>query len=104
MKNKFKKQNSPRLQSAINQAIALKSWHWWYVVSAIEFWDVIFNICYKADKYDVLNRLAAPGNHTKIVTYCRGDIRHRRNTPNVISFLIFLELLLLWMSGLFDAG
>lgn len=103
MKDKYKKQNSPRLQRAINTAIASKSW-WWYAVPALEFWKVIYNICYKADKYDVLNRLAVPGNHTKIVTFCRGDIRHRRKPIDIISFLILLELLLLWVSGLFDAG
>lgn len=102
MKNKYKKQNCPRIQTAITKVMTSNVGCWYEDARYIGMW--IMELAFGADKYDVLNKLAVPGNHTKIVTYCRGDIRHRRNTLDIISFLIFLELLFLWVSGLFDAG
>ena len=83
----YKKQNSPRMQSAINRVLT----HVYSVtISHCGRYRIVYNpyssmdiglsilmLAYGADKYDVLNRLC-PGAQTSIVTFARGDIRHRK--------------------------
>jgi len=79
MKQKYKKQNCPRLANAIKRACEYAHGHsgWWYVFRSDDLGRLIFDFAYKADKYDVLNKLT-PGAQTSIVTFARGDIRHRK--------------------------
>jgi len=79
MKQKYKKQNSPRLANAIRRAYEYAHEHsgWWYAFRSDDLGRLIYDIAYKADKYDVLNRLC-PGAQTSIITFARGDIRHRK--------------------------
>lgn len=78
MNHKAKKQNCPRLANAIKRACEYAHGHsgWWYAFRSDDLGRLIYDFAYKADKYDVLNRLC-PGAQTSIVTFARGDIRHR---------------------------
>lgn len=78
MKQKYKKQNCPRLANAIKRAYeyAYGNSGWWYAFRSDDLGRLIYDFAYKADKYDVLNKLT-PGAQTSIVTFARGDIRHR---------------------------
>lgn len=100
MKQKYKKQNCPRVQTAITTVMTSNVGCWYQDARYIGMW--IMSLAFGADKYDVLNKLVNPDIHTKIVTYCRGDIRHRTQMSDIISFLILMELLLLWVSGFLD--
>ena len=73
-----KKRNSPRLANAIRRAIeyAHACSSWWYAYRSDDLGRLIYDFAYKADKYDVLNRLC-PGVQTSVITFARGDIRHR---------------------------
>ena len=88
MKQKYKKQNSPRMQSVINRVLT----HVYSVltISHCGRYRIVYNpyssmdiglsilmLAYGADKYDVLNRLC-PGAQTSVITFARGDIRHRK--------------------------
>lgn len=79
MKRIFKKQKSPRLENAIKRAceIAHANSGWWYVFRSNDLGDLIYNIAYKADKFDVLNKLA-DGVGKSILTFIRGDIRPKK--------------------------
>ena len=79
MKLKYKKQNSPRLANAIKKACEYAHGNsgWWYAFLSDDLGRLIYDFAYKADKYDVLNRLC-PGVQTSIITFARGDIRHRK--------------------------
>lgn len=78
MNHKAKKQNCPRLANAIKRACeyAQSNSGWWYAFRSDDLGRLIFDFAYKADKYDVLNRLC-PGVQTSVITFARGDIRHR---------------------------
>ena len=78
MKQKYKKQNSPRLANAIRRACeyAYRNCDWLYAFRSDDLGRLILDFAYKVDKYDMLNRLC-PGAQTSIVTFARGDIRHR---------------------------
>lgn len=78
MKQKYKKQNCPRLANAIKRACEYAYGHsgWWYAFRSDDLGRLIYGFAYKADKYDVLNRLC-PGVQTSVITFARGDIRHR---------------------------
>lgn len=75
-----KKKNSPRLANAIKRAIEYAHAYstWWYAYRSDDLGRLIYEIAYKADKYDVLNALVCV-ERNKIVTFCRRDIRHRLN-------------------------
>lgn len=79
MKQKYNKQNSPRLANAIRRAFEYAYGHsdWLYAFRSDDLGRLIYDFAYKADKYDVLNKLT-PGAQTSIVTFARGDIRHRK--------------------------
>lgn len=70
------KLNSPRLESAVVQACAMARDIYYYsgCHPYILGW-IIFNLAYKADRYDVLNALCY-GVIRKAEPYIRGDIRH----------------------------
>ena len=71
------KRHSPRLERAIKQAceIAHANSGWWYAFRSNDLGELIFNIAYKADKYDVLNKLVK-GFSKPLVSFIRVDIRH----------------------------
>ncbi len=95
MKLKYKKKNCPRLQCAITKVISdICCCRWWNLYDARSIGILIQSIAYGADKYDVLNKLVIPGNHRKIVTFCRGDIRVRSNIFEIINILTLLLLLI----------
>lgn len=78
MNHKAKKQNSPRLANAIKRACEYAHGRScrWYAFRSDDLGRLIYDFAYKADKYDVLNRLC-PGVQTSVITFARGDIRHR---------------------------
>lgn len=77
MKQRYKKQNSPRLANAIKRACEYAHGNsCWYAFRSDDLGRLIYEIAYKADRYDVMNRLC-PGAQTSVVTFARGDIRHR---------------------------
>lgn len=78
MKQRNKKQNSPRLANAIRRACeyAHRNSGRWYAFRSDDLGRLVYDFAYKADKYDVLNRLC-PGVQTSVITFARGDIRHR---------------------------
>lgn len=94
MKQKYKKTNSPRLANAIKRACAYAHDHsgWWYSFCADHLGRLIIDYAYGADKYDVLNALC-PGIHGKVITYARGDIRHRKRHVSIDCEILMLVLL-----------
>lgn len=106
MKLKYKKRNSPRMQSAINRVLSGV-----YPVLTIAFcgrYRIVYEpysssnigisillLAYGAEKYDVLNKLVNPVRR-KFTAFIRGDIRHHRiNFALLILMLILLCLELL---------
>jgi hypothetical protein len=75
MKQKFKKENSPRLKNAIKRAFAYSGQLWYFPINMLG--ELILYYAYGADKYDVLNALC-PGIRGKVITFIRGDIRHKK--------------------------
>lgn len=95
------KRHSPRLERAIKQAceIAHANSGWWYAFRSNDLGELIFNIAYKADKYDVLNKLVK-GFSKPLVSFIRGDIRHvaikaattATNTIILVFFILILTI------------
>ena len=93
MKLKYKKQNSPRMQSAINRTF--HSWIGYCIWSDVRGLGMLaLDLAYGADKYDVLNALC-PGIQGEVITYARGDIRHRKHRFGCDSIATYTTLLLL---------
>lgn len=94
MKQKYKKSNSPRLANAIKKALACARDHsgWWEAFRSDDLGILILGYAYGADKYDVLNALC-PGIHGKVITYARGDIRHRKRHVPIDGEMLMLALL-----------
>ena len=98
--NKYK--NSPQLQHAIKQAIHIVHEHcggWWimgcYLQRPDAFGELIFNIVYKADKYDVLDKLTE-GCRRLAKAFIRADIRWERPTRlHTIGTLIIIFILII---------
>lgn len=95
MKQKNNKPNSPRLANAIKKACAYARDHsgWWTAFHSDDLGILILGYAYGADKYDVLNALC-PGIPRKVITYARGDIRHRRTYSSVSPIMLVLLVLL----------
>ena len=94
MKQKYKKTNSPRLANAIKRALAYARDHsgWWYAFCSDRLGRLIIDYAYGADKYDVLYALC-PGIHGEVITYARGDIRHRKRHVPIDGEMLMLALL-----------
>lgn len=93
------KRHSPRLERAIKQAceIAHANSGWWYAFRSNDLGELIFNIAYKADKYDVLNKLVK-GFSKPLVSFIRGDIRHvalKAVSANVTTIILVFFILIL---------
>lgn len=97
MKTKEKK-NCPRLANAIKRACIYAREHagWWTAYNSNDLGGLIFAFAYAADKYDVLNALC-PGIPNKIVTYARGDIRHKHIMTGHTVLLVILVLLVMYV-------
>jgi type VI protein secretion system component VasF len=107
MRQEYKKRNSPRMQSAINRML-----NHVYSVLTLAYngrYRIVYNpytsgylgvsilmLAYGADKYDVLNRLCT-GKRNKIVTFARGDIRHRYWRMKYLLLLVLALTVLLTM-------
>lgn len=91
MKQGNKNRNSPRLANAIRRAIAYASLHssLWYVYHSDDLGRLIYEIAYKADKYDVLNALCS-GTQQNVVTFARGDIRHKKKRGGLLETILSL--------------
>jgi hypothetical protein len=96
MKQKYKKSNSPMLANAIKKALSYANAHSGFCncFGADCLGRLIIDFAYGADKYDVLNALC-PGIHGKVVTYARGDIRHRKHRLGCDTIATYTTLLLL---------
>lgn len=101
MKQKNKKHYSPRLVNAVKQvsAYARDYRSYWYVFSIVDFYMMMYRLKFKADKYDVLNALC-PGTQNKIITFARGDIRHRKRNSDIISLILMAVAILLMLISL----
>ena len=94
MKIRYKKRNSPRMQSAINRTFHAYT-NDWFFRSNVKFLALVcLDLAYGADKYDVLNKLCCPYKRG-IVSYVRCDIRHRSRFMDVL--LLLLLLTFLWL-------
>lgn len=88
--------NSPRLQNAINQVVAYfhNTNGGWWPSRPYAFGIAVFNIAYKADKYDVLNK-TADGHKRTLRSFIRGDIRRKRSARlRQIEMLILIFIIL----------
>lgn len=96
MKQKFLKKNGKRLANAIKKACAYARDHsgWWCAFRPDDLGRMIIEYAYGADKYDVLNALC-PGIQGEVITYARGDIRHRKHRLGCDSIATYTTLLLL---------
>lgn len=91
MKQKYKKMNSPRLANAIKRALAYARWR--YAFYSNQLGMLILDYAYGADKYDVLNNALCLGIHGKVITYARGDIRHRKRHVSIDGGMLMLALI-----------
>ena len=96
-----KKSNSPRVQSAIKKVIGYLhlhhgGWHFTdYMCRPDNFGLMVFLIAYKADKYDVLNRLST-GFHSLARSFIRADIRRKKPPkPKAIGILAIILLIII---------
>ena len=94
MKLKYKKENSPRMQSAINRTFHAWQGGWWMRSDVRALGICAIDLAYGADKYDVLNRLST-GHRNKIVTFARGDIRQRHDGMKILLFMVLALIVLL---------
>lgn len=105
MKLKYKKRNSPRIQSAINRV--LTSVYSVLCISYLGRYRIVYEpyssrnlgvsiimLAYGADKYDVLNKLCCPYKQG-IMSFVRCDIRHRSRLLDLL--LLLLLLTYLWL-------
>ena len=97
----MKPKNCPRLANAIKQVIHnLHERHggWWHWGSSEcrpdNFGEMVFEIAYKADKYDILNALAIGERHT-MASFIRGDIRKEKTTSKAPSLTLLLLIIIL---------
>lgn len=109
MKQKYKKENSPRIKSAINKLCKrCISYIEVYVsryqikivsvpYSSQRFGEMLLILAYGADKYDVLNALC-PGVQRKVITFARGDIRHRKSVLELFAMLLTIVIALAILS------
>ena len=93
------KTNSPRLTNAIKKtcAYARDLFSWWYVFRPDDFGRLIYDFAYKVDRFDVLNALCV-GAENKVVTFARGDIRHRRHISELTCLIILAVALVLFIA------
>lgn len=93
-KRKQSIRHSPRLANAIKRALAYARDHsgWWCAFSSDRLGRLIIDYAYGADKYDVLYVLC-PGIHGEVITYARGDIRHRKRHVPIDGEMLMLALL-----------
>lgn len=94
MRQVFKKQNSPRMQSAINRTFHSWTGDWWIRSDVRALGMLALDFAYGADKYDVLNKLST-GHRNKIVTFVRGDIRQRHDGMKILLFMVLALIVLL---------
>ncbi len=93
MKNK----RNPRLENAIKKALSYLQKHeccWWISTSADYLGKLIYYFGYKADRYDVLEG-TCQGYCNNVVTFARGDIRHRNKLSYLFDIPIFYYVFLL---------
>lgn len=90
MKQKFLKKNCPRIARAIREAVLIvgrrSGWFGNYYYHS-DIGRMVYELGLKADKYDVLNALCV-GAENKVVTFARGDIRHRRHISELACLII----------------
>lgn len=108
MKHGKKSSHSPRFINAVKQIAAFarqyysgSGWYWWHgsKMSPKEFYDRLYYLAFKADKYDILNKLAK-GFSKPLVSFVRGDIRHvaikaattATNTIILVFFILILTI------------
>ena len=96
MKQKYKKENSPRMQSAINQTFHAYVEDWFYRSNVRDLGTRCLDLAYGADKYDILSKLQK-GFLKPLVSFIRGDIRHGmiNAVTTQINVLIVLFILIL---------
>lgn len=97
MKQKFVKKKCPRIARAIREAVLIvgrrSGWFGNYYYHS-DVGRMVYELGLKADKYDVLNALSV-GAENKVVTFARGDIRHRRHIIELACLIIFAVALVL---------
>lgn len=67
-------------------------WYWGDKMRPLEFFERMFKLKFKADKFDILNKLATIVSR-ETLSFIRGDIRHKFvATPITTLILIFIIL------------
>jgi len=101
MNRKERKRWSPRHDNAVKQtaAYARRYFDWWCMFTVVSFYMMMYHLKYEADRYDVLNALC-PGAQNNIVTFARGDIRHRKRKPDTVSLMLMVLAVLLMLISL----
>lgn len=100
MKQKFLKKNCPRIARAIREAVLIVDhWSGWFgnYNYHSDVGRMVYELGLKADKYDVLNALCV-GAENKVVTFARGDIRHRRHISKLACLIILAVALVLFIA------
>ena len=94
MKTIYKRRNCPRLQHAIKVTIAQVHGRgrWWGKTAPEDIGTMIYEIAYKADKSDVLNRLLTTFLQS-FRSFIRADIRWEKPTRLHALTLIFILIL-----------
>ena len=97
MKQKFFFYFCPRIARAIREAVLIvgrrSGWFGNYYYHS-DVGRMVYELGLKADKYDVLNALCV-GAENKVVTFARGDIRHRRHISELACLIILAVALVL---------
>ena len=102
MKHGMKHSHSPRHINAVKQVAAYATnyrggWLWYFggKMHPLEFFERIFELKFKADKFDILNKLAKIVSR-KTLSFIRGDIRHKFvATPITTLILVFIILFII---------
>lgn len=96
----MKHRNCPRLANAIKRVIHIlhEKCCGRYSISFSgrpdDFGKMVFEIAYKADKYDILNALSIGERHTPL-SFIRGDIRKEKSTSKALSMTMLLLIIIL---------
>lgn len=104
MKHGMRSGRSLRLTNACKQIAAFaetyySGWRWGTPMRPFEFFERMFYLKFKADKYDILNKLTK-GFSKPLVSFIRGDIRHvamkaattATNTIILVFFILILTI------------
>lgn len=99
MKHGMKHSHSPRHINAVNQVAAYATayrggWRWYLdgKMRPLEFFERMFDLKFKADKFDILNKLATIVSR-ETLSFIRGNIRHKFVATPITTFILIFIIL-----------